>query len=84
MRTIRSRASLLVLLAVVAFGSPAVAKPSDWASVVEKPGERSTLPSPSKNAAPRIASQAKPTKERGKKAKAKKAPRRAKAKRAHR
>ena len=81
--TLRARASALLILAVCAFGAPAMAKPSDWADVVEKPGERSALPSPSSNAPRMVASESKAAKKErgGKKAKAKKAPRRGKAKR---
>jgi hypothetical protein len=76
--------SLLVIFSLLAFATPAMAKPSDWADVIEKPGDRAALPPPSKNA-PQVvtkASTSKPKKERAtKKAKAKKAPRRGKAKR---
>lgn len=81
MRRIRR---VLVLLSLLALAVPATAKPSDWADVIEKPGEKSTLPSASKNA-PQVvtkASTSKPAKVRAakttKKAKAKKAPRRGK------
>lgn len=77
----------LVLFTLLAFAVPAFAKPSDWADVIEKPGDRAALPSPSQNA-PQVvtkASASKPKKEpKKKKAKPKKSPRRAKAKHSRR
>lgn len=82
----RTRA-LVVLFSLFAFGATAMAKPSDWADVIEKPGEKSALPSARENAAPVVtsakATSAKPAKkERAlkKTKKSKKAPRRGKAK----
>lgn len=84
---IRARA-IVVLLSLTAFVGVATAKPSDWADVIEKPGDRAALPPPSQNA-PDVVTKAKQgtkttkaTKAtKAKKAKkAKKAPRRAKKK----
>lgn len=82
------RRSLVVVLTLFAFAMPAMAKPSDWADVIEKPGEKAALPPPSKNA-PQVvatASASKPKKERATKKtkKTKKAPRRAKGKHSRR
>lgn len=80
------RRTLLIVITLVAFSAPAVAKPSQWDDVIEKPGDR--LPAPSKNA-PRFektsakAANTKPAKTKVK-AKAKKAPRRATTKRSRR
>jgi hypothetical protein len=87
-----ARASLVVLVSL-AVAAPAMAKPSDWADVIERPGDRASLPSARNNAAPVVtkASASKPKKERITKAKAKakakkakKAPRRGKVKRGRR
>jgi hypothetical protein len=83
------RSTFLVLFALLAFATSAWAKPSDWDDVLEKPGDKSVLPRPGQNA-PDVVSKAhaKPAKatsaKQGKKAKTKKAPRRAKAKRSRR
>lgn len=86
---IRVRA-VVVLLSLFAFVGAASAKPSDWADVIERPGDRSSLPPPSQNA-PDVVTKAKASAPKAKKAKpakkakkAKKASRRGKVKKGRR
>ncbi|MGE0398965.1 MAG: hypothetical protein AB7T06_19810 [Kofleriaceae bacterium] len=79
---------LVLILSLVAFLGSAMAKPSDWADVIERPGDRSKLPRASENA-PQVVTNAKSSKAKKaapakKKAKAKKASRRGKAKKSRR
>lgn len=81
---------LVLVLSLVAFAGSALAKPSDWADVIEKPGDRAALPRASENA-PQVVTNARATKakkaapaKKKAKAKAKKAPRRGKAKKSRR
>lgn len=85
----RLRASLLVIATVLAFGSPAVAAPSDWADVIDHnpkkkiPYDRSRSVDrpPVKSAkSTKVAKADKAEKKAKGKKKAKKAPRRGKAK----
>lgn len=84
------RHKLLVIFSLIAFAAPALAKPSDWDDVVERPGDKSVLPAASQNAPDVVANAksakaSKPKKERAAaKKKSKKAPRRGKAKRSRR
>ena len=85
-----TRRAIVVLLSLFAFVGTAVAKPSDWADVIERPGDRSALPSARENA-PEVVTKAgakkttaKAKKERAKKPKAKKASRRGKVKQGRR
>jgi hypothetical protein len=87
---IGARASLVVLLSL-AVVSPAMAKPSDWADVIERPGDKTALPRASENAPPVVAkanaskpSRATKSPKKAKKAKAKKASRRGKVKQGRR
>ena len=86
----RNRPALVVLLSLFAFVGSAVAKPSDWADVIERPGDRAALPSARENA-PEVVTKAsakkstvKAKKERPTKTKAKKASRRGKVKQSRR
>jgi hypothetical protein len=86
----RNGRAIIVLLSLFAFVGTATAKPSDWADVIERPGDRSALPSARDNA-PDVVTKAgakkstvKAKKERPKKTKAKKASRRGKVKQSRR
>ena len=83
MINVRLRASLLLIGTVLAFGSPAIAKPSDWADIVDT-SPKKKIPYDSSRSVERapVKSSAKSVKaEKPGKKKAKKAPRRAKSKR---